>query len=169
MRQSLADTKQCGGGGGGGGATAEASDCKCSAGSFLISRLWNVNRRRCFAPNINSDKINSLWDRRRIKWRFDGSRLKFWPLKCPQYQSLSSYLSFQMKVSSRSRVTPERKIVRTGSPKAFGDADRWAQMLDINLCLRRYHRFLTAFVFLFFFPSKWACCGFVLYILEMFA
>lgn len=50
--ESLADTKGCGGGGGGGGATAEASDCKCSAGSVLISRLQNVNRRRCFTPPL---------------------------------------------------------------------------------------------------------------------
>lgn len=131
---------------------------------------WIVSDKpapKCQSPTVlhsavNSGKINSLKDRIIIKQRFDGSRLMVWHLKCLKSQSLSLYLSPQKKVSSRSQVTPERKkkrqLVRISSPKASGGADRWAQMLAINLCLRRYHRFLSAFVF----PISGRVCGFVL-------
>lgn len=85
---------------------------------------------KCQSPTVlhsavNSCKINSLKDRIIIKQRFDGSRLVVWPLKCLKSQSLSLYLSPQKKVSSRSRVTPEREkkkkeLVRISSPKASG-------------------------------------------------
>lgn len=133
---------------------------------------WIVSDKpapKCQSPTVlhsavNSGKINSLKDRIIIKQRFDGSRLVVWPLKCLKSQSLSLYLSPQKKVSSRSRVKPEREekkkeeLVRINSPKASGGADRWAQTPAINLCLRRYHRFLSAFVF----PISGRVCGFVL-------
>lgn len=137
---------------------------------------WIVSDKpdpKCQSPTVlhsaaNSGKINSLKDRIIIKQRFDGGRLMVWPLKCLESQSLSLYLSPLKKVSSRSRVTPQRgpkkELVRISCPKASRGADRWAQTPAINLCLRRYHPPLTAFVF----PISGRVCGFVLYILEMF-
>lgn len=87
-----------------------------SRGLGLQMFSWVVSDKpplKCQSPRvlhsaINSDKINSLKDGRIIKQRFDSDRLMFCPLKCLQSQSLSLYLSFQMKVSSRSRITPKR-------------------------------------------------------------